>query len=776
MATGHFASQHAAGAKPARADELGLRRHHFVGWAAHTWRELCTLYQVLLLVRFSLLLGVIGGLVLVLNDQAQDVVRALGEDPDRRIVWLIATTVASAGVAWWSARVMFYFRFHNPASAPTVCPRVKEHLPRAIGASALVLVAIALVTAGSSYDSLFAGPALWLFGLALLFLVLAAVFVYLAAKRRDWFRLYGPRPEGLRSLRELHWQAWLPLALAGAAGFALMIVFAYQAVWLAHKIGTAAVGLAAMLGLIPLGTLLVYGGNRARLPVVTLVLVWAAISSWVADNHYVRLSAGSDSYPPPEDTHAPLEAAAAAPVAAVAPAPDPGVAFRAWLEGLQPAADGKIQVIIVAAEGGGIRAAYWTALVLGELQDEAAAAGLDFARHVFAISGVSGGSLGAATFAALVANRGVAPNATGDCPVDGGGERSSVRLRAEGVLDHDFLSPTVAVMLFPDLFQQFVPYAFLNDRAVAIEHAFEAAWDGCEQNEWLSRRYDALWTSGVTGVPLLFLNSTVVETGQRLIAAPIRIEEPTFSEALDGREVVGRTIPLSTAVHDSARFTYVSPAGTVRWRDHPERWLRLVDGGYFENSGAVTAAEILRLVRTENDRLREDDQSRPEIRPVVIHISNDPEVTDATDLEERRKVLNQVVAPVKTLLHVRSGRGFQAREDLEARVGPQWHVHFRLCRKPDQVGPAAAQRAPLPLGWALSKLARAEMRRQLGLAGAGADDGISARNRANLQAVLKLLRGQPVDDEQDRWGCPNTTPLTADNDQGSAARVAQAPR
>ena len=45
----------------------------------------------------------------------------------------------------------------------------------------------------------------------------------------------------------------------------------------------------------------------------------------------------------------------------------------------------------------GIRAAYQACVVLSALQDGRA----DFVDHVFAISGVSGGSVGASTFAAL---------------------------------------------------------------------------------------------------------------------------------------------------------------------------------------------------------------------------------------------------------------------------------------------------------------------------------------------------------------------------------------
>jgi hypothetical protein len=108
------------------------------------------LYQVLVLVRFSLLLGVVCALVMLLNDQAQDVLRLLGEDTGWPVVWFLLAAVLSAAVAWWSARVMFYFRFRNPASAPHVFRRVKEQLPRALGAAVLVLTALAQVS--FSYD------------------------------------------------------------------------------------------------------------------------------------------------------------------------------------------------------------------------------------------------------------------------------------------------------------------------------------------------------------------------------------------------------------------------------------------------------------------------------------------------------------------------------------------------------------------------------------------------------------------------------------------------
>ena len=64
-------------------------------------------------------------------------------------------------------------------------------------------------------------------------------------------------------------------------------------------------------------------------------------------------------------------------------------------------------VYIVAAQGGGIYAAYHAAVLLARLQDLCP----EFRNHLFAISSVSGGSLGAAVFASTVKALAAKPNA-----------------------------------------------------------------------------------------------------------------------------------------------------------------------------------------------------------------------------------------------------------------------------------------------------------------------------------------------------------------------------
>ena len=128
------------------------------------------------------------------------------------------------------------------------------------------------------------------------------------------------------------------------------------------------------------GGVLIYLGHRVQLPVLILLAVWVAYCSLTNDNHDLRTVTPTKAYTRPRLADA----------------------LDAWHKRIAAKYPGQIHPLyIVASEGGGIRAAYWTAAVLGTIQDEQPA----FADHVFAISGVSGGSLGAVVFASLRTER-----------------------------------------------------------------------------------------------------------------------------------------------------------------------------------------------------------------------------------------------------------------------------------------------------------------------------------------------------------------------------------
>jgi hypothetical protein len=164
---------------------------------------------------------------------------------------------------------------------------------------------------------------------------------------------------------------------------------------------------------------------------VIIFVIFAALWSWfdLNDNHHIR------------------------PLFGVSPTinNDLGASFHAWLEAR---ADNKkfarYPVYVVAARGGGIYAAYHSAMFLARMQDYCPS----FAQHIFAISSVSGGSLGAAAFAALAQES--AHNKEENGCIERGdvkkiSDPASFSSHTTKILAADFLSPTLSAALFPDL-------------------------------------------------------------------------------------------------------------------------------------------------------------------------------------------------------------------------------------------------------------------------------------------------------------------------------------
>jgi len=352
------------------------------------------------------------------------------------------------------------------------------------------------------------------------------------------------------------------------------------------------------------------------------------------------------------------------------------------------AAYGKLDhnVFIVAAEGGGIRAAYWTAAVLSAIQDSHPS----FAAHCFAISGVSGGSLGGAVFTTLVQKG-----------------QTGYRDKSHRILSADFLSPTLARMFGADLPKQFLPFVPIPDRGRALELAWEFGWRDVSRGAFSKSFLGLLDPTR----PILFLNGTWAETGRRIVFSPVKIDS-AFENAMDGIDCVDGDLRISTAVHMSARFTYVSPAATIL-RDPPATSMHVVDGGYFEDSGATTASNILAAI--DQARL---DEKHPDFRRLHPHVlliryseavqapfaldepgqaSDRKGSQQAENSEKFRPFSSELLSPVRAMVGARTARGQFAIEELKNRSGEERYQEIVLGRDPT---------TPLPLGWLLSTAAR----------------------------------------------------------------------
>jgi hypothetical protein len=256
-----------------------------------------------------------------------------------------------------------------------------------------------------------------------------------------------------------------------------------------------------------------------------------------------------------------------------------------------------LPLIIVAAEGGASRAATWLLSVMRRLDQETRG---EFGRHLFAISGVSGGSLGAVTYLQALREYG-RPDSTLDW------QNSNVQRGLQALAEGDLLAAAAATYFLNDT----VGRLFLNlwrgmpDRAEALERAFERHWADPAAWAIASDRAEgmllAMRSDLPAGAPHLLLNGTDVHVGRRLITSTIRFdpEDDLFPGSEDLMWMLHQDIAASTAVTNSARFPYISPAGRFFLKGTPRQ---VVDGGYFENYGLRTATELaIRIGRISDE-------------------------------------------------------------------------------------------------------------------------------------------------------------------------------
>lgn len=264
-------------------------------------------------------------------------------------------------------------------------------------------------------------------------------------------------------------------------------------------------------------------------------------------------------------------------------------------------------VYIIAAQGGGLFAGYHVAYTLAALAEDYP----QIAGQIFAISGVSGGSVGAGVFAAIQYQAEMADSE------EIGSQRATVR----NVLRRDFLSPLLGGLASYDLsltlLQLPIPY---GDRARALEASFEAAVERGIGSHGLALLRGSVFDAWEPGrsVPALFLNTTEVDTGARIVFGPVLSAQQRSNSTRNIRDITeGHVPPLSTAMGLSARFPLVTPPGRLRVSlGEATGAIRLADGGYFDNTGLETAADVIAAIRsTKTER---------EIRLIILRSSSEP--------------------------------------------------------------------------------------------------------------------------------------------------------
>lgn len=261
-------------------------------------------------------------------------------------------------------------------------------------------------------------------------------------------------------------------------------------------------------------------------------------------------------------------------------------------------------ITIVAAQGGGLYAAYHAAYYLAAVADT----DLQEAERLFAVSGISGGSVGAGVFWAIrqsgLCHLGPFPGDEG-----AGAENRCHREAVDEILGGDYLTPVLTAFYTRDLLDSVVPITLATrhpiDRGTVMESELNRL-----MNEWvtsncaqyradevaqtrdpakailcapdnLKKRLDLLrvpitqtWTGPVVaaevepmdpapGAPLLLLSAVDVQRGALVTNSPLRWINPSRCHRgylRHGAETEAPSdIRLNTAMVASARYPIVTP-------------------------------------------------------------------------------------------------------------------------------------------------------------------------------------------------------------------------
>jgi Dyp-type peroxidase family len=237
-------------------------------------------------------------------------------------------------------------------------------------------------------------------------------------------------------------------------------------------------------------------------------------------------------------------------------------------------------IVVVAAGGGGVHQAAWTARVLTGLTE---LWGSSFSGNVRLISGVSAGSVGAMHFVMQFKESG---------PPDG---------NLQSVVEAAMAPSTSNIwwgIAYPDLTRTLLPFPVKGllpgtlDRGWAMEQAWRRAMGlGSDDKPTMGQ-----WQTDVAKGwrPAVALNAMVVESGTRVVLATYGLPEGNAAGGV--ASITDRQdLSVTTAARLSASFPYITPFARPRNSGTDEnRMIHLTDGGYWDNHAVVTILEWLR--------------------------------------------------------------------------------------------------------------------------------------------------------------------------------------
>jgi hypothetical protein len=161
---------------------------------------------------------------------------------------------------------------------------------------------------------------------------------------------------------------------------------------------------------------------------------------------------------------------------------------------------------------------------------------------------------------------------------------------------------------------------------------------------------------------------------------------------------------LATAAVLSARFPIVTPAGSLRGGEGglPYKF-RLVDGGYYDNSGIETALGLIAALSTESPTLTDQADL------ILLIFTHDHRVIFG---RKDDYFLGEIMSPLRAMLNARVSRGYNssARRAFWEQAKLRMTVYTLALSEPLN----DTKSFKPPLGWFLSEDTRSAIRSRIG--------------------------------------------------------------
>ena len=364
--------------------------------------------------------------------------------------------------------------------------------------------------------------------------------------------------------------------------------------------------------------------------------------------------------------------------------------FNKWMAARRTAlseSDSLFPVYLVMADGGASRSAYWTASVLSGIDSIMKGS---LYRHMFSISGSSGGSLGNLAF--------VAAQQLPDS------QRIS---QLQTYLSGDFLSYPLVSLLGRDILLPLIPGNGWSDRAGALEQSLQNSKKAPLIDSFMESGFSALNPNNLSdaSLPVIFVNCTLMQDGTPAALSNIRLDKKTFGQRIDVLRELKPTedISIASSIVLGARFPIFSPAGRIRNN-------YFVDAGYLDNSGAgITHEMLMDLHALITDSLRKNPlHPYAKIRFHILHITNEPSKSPLP--QKIHPLLNDLAAPIMTLsgAHARQTdyHNLRLKKYLQQINGDT--SNYRVINLYEN-----GREEPLPMNWTLSPAAIEKINKRL---------------------------------------------------------------